>query len=401
MVKCRIAYILILLVSFGFYLFYSDYLSFLALLFSLLLPVLLFILVLLASRKLSANLRLESSTAAKRDQIPVLIAIRNGFFLPLSRVKVNLQIENILNQNRKEFSLMIPVSARDTETISWTMSSEYCGQIRITMEKLTIYDYFGLFTFSKQPQQSQSVYILPEYQPFVPKVDYSNQIQLDSDIYSTTKPGDDSSETFGFRDYIPGDSPRSIHWKLSAKLDHMIIRQFSLPINSSYYILLELTKSPDNQDYVEAVDSIVDCTFSLSRFLLMNQMYHTVAWYNESLDALDQMTVTNENDLLFLLKKLLSASCCQKQSAAFERYLHLYSQRRSSHFFYLTSGKDLSLQCQTVPHLSNERTTILQFIPSSSPDASFSAQNKVPSENVSVLSVTGDTIKPILDQLVI
>lgn len=402
MVKCRITYILILLVSFGFYLFYSDYLSFLALLFTLLLPVFLFILILLASRKLSASLKLDTLSAARSEKILVQITIRNGFFLPLSRVKVKLRVDNILNQTRKEFSLMIPVGAHDAETITWTMYSENCGQICLSMVKLTLYDYFGLFVFSKQSEQSKRVYILPQHQSISPKVDLSKQIQLDSDTYSSSKPGCDSSETFGVRDYSPGDSPRSIHWKLSAKLDHLIIRQFSLPINNSYYLLLEMVKPPEDQDFAQVLDNMIDCVFSLSRFLLINQMYHTIAWYNESLDSLEQMTISNEKDHPLFLKKLLSASCYQKDGMAFQKYLQLYSEKPSSHFFYLTPSGNTSPLRQSIAYLSNDRNTVLQFV---SPSFAFTSpltfHQKACFEKDSILSITGETMKPILDQLVI
>lgn len=38
-------------------------------------------------------------------------------------------------------------------------------------------------------------------------------------------PGDDPGETYDIREYRSGDSIRQIHWKLSGKLDDIMIRE--------------------------------------------------------------------------------------------------------------------------------------------------------------------------------
>ena len=44
------------------------------------------------------------------------------------------------------------------------------------------------------------------------------------------------SEIFDFREYVPGDDIRAIHWKLSGKTDSLILRQASDP--SHYNVVL-------------------------------------------------------------------------------------------------------------------------------------------------------------------
>ena len=48
--------------------------------------------------------------------------------------------------------------------------------------------------------------------------------------------GNDPSEMFDLREYVPGDDVRSLHWKLSGKTDTLILRQASDP--SLYNIVL-------------------------------------------------------------------------------------------------------------------------------------------------------------------
>lgn len=48
---------------------------------------------------------------------------------------------------------------------------------------------------------------------------------MESFRYSGSRPGDDPGETYDIREYRSGDSIRQIHWKLSGKLDDIMIRE--------------------------------------------------------------------------------------------------------------------------------------------------------------------------------
>lgn len=55
-----------------------------------------------------------------------------------------------------------------------------------------------------------------------------------------SKKGYDATEVFELREYQPGDSIRTIHWKLSEKFDTVLVREPS--DTSSYDILCGLTQ---------------------------------------------------------------------------------------------------------------------------------------------------------------
>lgn len=402
MIKCRIAYILILLGMFGFYLFYSDYLSFLSLLFVLLLPVLLFVLVMLASRKLSAALTLESLSASRNGDFYVTVHLLNGSFLPLSRVRVSVHVENDLSNTAKDFFLMAPVGAHEEESVTWSMASQYCGQMAVSVTKLTVFDHFGLFLFSKNIDLHGAVYIVPDCQPISPRVEAATQVQIDSDLYSSTKPGDDSSETFGIREYAPGDSARSIHWKMSAKLDRMMIRQFGLPLNCSLFLLLELASENRGQRCSpEIIDNIIECVHSLSCYLTKNQIHHTICWYNEKKQRFTQIKITCESDLTLFMRELLASRCYQAPVKALQHYLGGHPSDRYSHFFYLTPIDEPAELNRVNLQIASDRTTVLQFVDTSSAATQNGYQADSLIWDATVIPVTTDTMKSKLDQLFI
>ena len=82
---------------------------------------------------------------------------------------------------------------------------------------------------------------LPHSRNLIPNPDS----QEDSDSYSQERPGADLTETFQIREYVPGDSMRQIHWKLSGKFDRLIVRDPALPITRNVLVFWERTGSPE------------------------------------------------------------------------------------------------------------------------------------------------------------
>lgn len=390
MLKCRISYLLILCATFFFYLFYPDYLSFLSLLFVLLLPVFLFVLVILASRKISASLELDSSSVCKKEEFPVCLHLRNRFFLPLSRVKAVICMENGFTGEQKQFSLFLPIGSHGKEDIRWTMSSSHCGQVCISLDRLSVYDYLGLFTFSVSTHNHGIVDVIPDCREISPRVDMGTQICMESDLYSTQKPGSDPSETFGLREYMPGDSLHSVHWKLSAKSGQWMVRQCSAPLSHSIVLLIEFFKPSDPSS--TPLDTLLDCTFSLSHFLLQNQLRHFLCWYDTSTNQLEQFSITSEEDLHTFLHHILTIKCYVTPTLALECYERQYAGFVSSHFFYFLASH-VSSDVQTlISRLKNHRNTIFTFSKEPLTESSYS---------LDVLSITSETLRDTLDHLLI
>jgi len=52
----------------------------------------------------------------------------------------------------------------------------------------------------------------------------------DADVYDDFQSGNDKSEVFDVREFREGDRMQSIHWKLSAKSEELLVREDSQPL---------------------------------------------------------------------------------------------------------------------------------------------------------------------------
>ena len=73
--------------------------------------------------------------------------------------------------------------------------------------------------------------------------------------------GDDPGETYDIRSYMPGDNIRQIHWKLTGKLDDVMIREKSYPVDDTVLLLAESFQKDRNPLRAEAAAEVFAAAF--------------------------------------------------------------------------------------------------------------------------------------------
>ena len=132
----------------------------------------------------------------------------------------------------------------------WRYSSEdglptdHCGGYRARTENVKIYDYLGLFSFKVRRSQCQTVIIRPKPMAVEDLVD-PQRLEIDRWI---PKAGGGYSENHEHRLYRPGDSLNQLHWKLSAKVGDLILREPMEPVRGAVLLTLSLQGEPDELD---------------------------------------------------------------------------------------------------------------------------------------------------------
>ena len=103
--------------------------------------------------------------------------------------------------------------------------------------------------------------------------------------------GDDPSETFQVREYHPGDMISRTHWKLTAKRDIMMTRDFAKESDSQYLFVLSFTKNSQ-----ECFSKVLTNYYALAARLLSMDTNHMVLWPDDEGSVWDGF-VNTEDDL--------------------------------------------------------------------------------------------------------
>ena len=180
-----------------------------------------------------------SMAAAKRcvkgGDASLLLRFRSRYGLPLSRVRVNILIENLFTGDveKKTVTLKRVYNTR----AELPLPTALCGQLRCTLISCECKDLLGLFSIKrKSGSVSVNCLVMPPVKgPAAP-------INIDAALnaVSVLKPkyGGGYSEEHDLREYRPGDTVNSIHWKLSSKTDKVIVREPLVNANKLIFIQL-------------------------------------------------------------------------------------------------------------------------------------------------------------------
>lgn len=223
---------------------------------------------------------------------------------------------------------------REGRQLSGFLTIEQAGSYEIRLKKVRIYDMTGLFCLDWRRAVRGERTVLA----VLPKI-YLTEIQLsesvrnfagDAEVYDSLRSGGDASEPLKLRPFQNGDQQRSIHWKLSAKADELLVRENSRPRGCPVAVLVE-TGGGFQEERIQ-------CAASLSFCLMDAGCPHYVAWYSAYWQDVVRLRVDDEESfyeaLLYLLREEDGNGFAQIQA----RYREKYSGEPLLHHIRVESG---------------------------------------------------------------
>jgi len=180
-----------------------------------------------------------------------------------------------------------------------TIDTSCSGVTVFEIKRIWAVSMIGLFALPATVKARESVLILP------PPVKPISSMALQHGIRLKPKPGGGFSEEHDMRDYRPGDPVRSIHWKISAKFDSLIIREpLVLPPHSRLIHVIKWRNAAER-------DLILGRLRWVSNYLLSRRMAYYVKF-----DKDDKITeIEQDSDLHEFLRSALDSKSAKTRPA--------------------------------------------------------------------------------------
>ena len=277
------------------------------------------------------------SLVNKGRPVQGIFRVKNNTFFPYSKGTAVVNFSNMLTGEKYESKISFPLAIKQTVDFALLYNSFYCGKINVFLSEIRMYDIFGLTYKKDKSDVTGSSTIYPDvFSPQVIIVPAEREFD-ESVTYSTSKAGYDFSEIFGIKDYTAGDSIKSIHWKLSEKLDKTMIKEAGLPVQNSIILLFETGYPAERPPSAEMFDAIATAYISLSQSLILSEITHSIAWYNQNDNVLECYEIKYEEDLAGILPRVLSASSSQDKYSCVDHYLSVNGSFEFAHIVYVSS----------------------------------------------------------------
>lgn len=238
-------------------------------------------------------------SAEKKENVTGSIEIRNESIFPMLKIYCMVQVRNRFTGDEKKICIPMSAAPRDQGSQAFEVCSEYCGYLDLSIRKVYLMDWFGFLPVKKSLKADAHTVILPD--TFLSNVCLQMKAEHKdaTESWSTLKKGNDQSELFALREYIPGDHLKQIHWKLSAKKNQLIVKEPSLPIEKSLLIFWDKNAevcTPKEMDAMaEGIASIGENILSQGISFVLgwtegrNQMFETIDQEEQLLQAIPRM----------------------------------------------------------------------------------------------------------------
>lgn len=326
------------------YIFSDTYFSFFLFLFSLMFIFLSILTVLLVKNKLKITIR-TNDAVPKGEEMPIVLYIKNRSLLPIARAKCNMLIHNCLTDEKKNEEIAVSIQSKGEEQIQLNFLNDYSGKINLEIVSITYYDILGIFSIKQEINDLSSFYVLPNsYYTNVNVLDISSE-DYDNLERFTNKSGI-GNEYFNLKEYVPGDNIKQIHWKLSSKLNEIILKENSETVSDSFLILLETTFLKEKRRIVpRIIDAMLEAYISITKSLINQEKIVSIGWQANNQDKLRIVNVDSVDHLQNLLPTLLQMKFHKGEESVLEQFV-TSNNDEYSHIIYIFSNEQTRRQTE-------------------------------------------------------
>lgn len=228
---------------------------------------------------IDGEVKIPNGSLHTGDEIELEYRIKNKSKLSAPYIEIKSNITRLLT-GKDVKSNILSLRPQSSFTNRETLVLNKRGYYQLGEIDVVIRDVFTFYSFHKSIKSNVSLLVYPEV------------INLSSlKITADNKSGElltynslfqDRNNISTIRDYQEGDSIKSIHWKLTAKSDHAIVKEFENRVNTNAVIFLDNEASLFKDDFNRRLeDKSVDIALSIINYCLNQSLEVILETQNE------------------------------------------------------------------------------------------------------------------------
>ncbi|SEF78799.1 Protein of unknown function DUF58 [Eubacterium ruminantium] len=285
-----IFYIILFLIVFGIHDFMHSHLFMMLMWGMIIFPVLSIILCLYVRHSIFCKISVTEQRTEKNAISFVKLSLSNKAFFPVLNVRVNWKAENKFYHQGKNMEISMASAMRHTEEMLLPMRLTNCGIVEYSIDKISVIDLMGFVELKKDNPSSAEITVLPSdgYRINTSLTDINRGM---TEAEETQKKGHDFSDVNDVREYIPGDKLMSIHWKLSAKRDILMVKDRVSMSDQQMVILVDIAGG------VDEVDEVMELSYSIVKGLVMENLFVKFMWWSETRYEFEERQLMNIEDV--------------------------------------------------------------------------------------------------------
>ncbi len=387
--KSRIAYVFLLIVSIIFLYNFGGFVSFfffntLVALFILSLVYTIFVFV-----RIKFIQEIDKRVIVKGETVRLVVKISNEDILVYPYVFATF-FSSHSSFKGKNSSQSLSISPKSGKEFIFDMECKFRGEYEVGLSEIYIEDFLGLIKLKYKIPEPKKIIVYPRIEHLS---NFSILSSGSSDSQSTENGIQDNMNNIrDIREYVAGDSYRKIHWKLTARNEKLMVKNYEGTTDANVNILLDLRKNFYNdEENIIIEDKLIEATIAVLYFYLSKGVSVNYVYFNKKLEV---FKATNMMDFEQIYKLLSCVVFDHQVPMPDILRLHSESCSNSSDMIVFTSILDIDLYNEMYKSQMANHTVTLVYV---SPDSTGKAKSGIIEdimENLPELGIQAYSIHP-------
>ena len=300
-----------------------------------------FIYLMIIKKKVSVVIDVPLRVADRDQVFGLQTEVRNNSRFPLGKLSIDLAYGECQMETKEKMTISMMDVPNGKHQENQKMSIGQSGYYEFIVDQIRIYGLLGLFFISKKVKSGARVLILPKLEVVPVRLGEGVTFFLgDALEYDEVVPGKDPSEIFGVREFYNGDKLQRIHWKLSARMDALMVKEDSRPKACAIVLFMPDGSRKDSKS--------LDYVASLSFTLMQEQCPHYVAWQSRSEGDVIRVCVEDEESFYYALTESMQDGALKESEDRVERYREKYKGEPYLHSVLADADGNLVIDGQQI-----------------------------------------------------
>lgn len=292
--------------------------------------------------RLKCRIQIPISMTEQGSRAWVEAVTDNPSRLQAPKLRYAIRFGSVLSGRSRRMTIWTEAGGKETSKMAAEVICRQGGCYRFRLRKVRVYGWFGIVYVTKYVRSEARLDVMPEIVPLNVMVgEASRHFMGEAEIHDDKTGGDDVTEVFQIRPFRDGDRLQSIHWKLSAKEDELMVKENSLPLGCPVVVLLDMGpgggkagRIPGRRAWRHGLQGgerrmsrFFTRALSLSFALTEQKCNHYIAWFGPREQDVVRVRVDREEKVyyaLLLLYGSLGAAVAKERREVRDLYQEKY-----------------------------------------------------------------------------
>lgn len=302
--------------------------------------------------KVKVRIAIPMELAERGNPFIMNVEIQNESFLMIGKLRVFVEYGAGYQEKKQRIVLSfrnLPVG-KTVHHREITISRS--GYFEFATRRIAIHDFLGVFYLNRKVHGITDVMILPKINNVPVRLGEGvKHFYGEAEAYDELLEGPDHSEILGVREFKEGDKLQRVHWKISARMDDLMVKEDSLPKSCPIVLFM-----PGGD--VSKTGSL-DFVASLSFTLMDQKCGHYVSWNSRSRNDLVRIRVNDEESYYIALTLFMQDAAAESGNDRLERYREKYKGEPFLHGILVDDDGRISIDDGEPVKLSELREELL------------------------------------------